>query len=111
MLEKMAKNKAEDYQKFWEAFGQVLKEGPAEDFSNKEKIAGLLRFASTLSGNDEQTVGLSQYIERIKDGQDKIYFLTGESYAQVKNNPRLEVSRKKKKASKSYCSPTVLMSG
>lgn len=95
MLEKMAKNKAEDYQKFWEAFGQVLKEGPAEDFSNKEKIAGLLRFASTLSGNDEQTVGLSQYIERIKDGQDKIYFLTGESYAQVKNSPHLEVFRKK----------------
>ena len=95
MLEKMAKNKAEDYQKFWEAFGQVLKEGPAEDFSNKEKIAGLLRFASTLSGNDEQTVGLSQYIERMKDGQDKIYFLTGESYAQVKNSPHLEVFRKK----------------
>lgn len=95
MLEKMAKNKTEDYQKFWDAFGQVLKEGPAEDFSNKEKVAGLLRFASTLSGNDEQTVGLSQYIERMKDGQDKIYFLTGESYAQVKNSPHLEVFRKK----------------
>ena len=95
MLEKMAKNSPEDYQKFWDAFGQVLKEGPAEDFSNKEKIAGLLRFASTQSGNDEQTVGLSQYIERMQDGQDKIYFLTGESYAQVKNSPHLEVFRKK----------------
>ncbi|HHX34098.1 MAG TPA: molecular chaperone HtpG [Gammaproteobacteria bacterium] len=95
MLEKMAKNSPEDYQKFWDAFGQVLKEGPAEDFSNKEKVAGLLRFASTQSGNDEQTVGLSQYIERMQDGQDKVYFLTGESYAQVKNSPHLEVFRKK----------------
>ena len=95
MLEKMAKNSPEDYQKFWDAFGQVLKEGPAEDFSNKEKVAGLLRFASTQSGNDEQTVGLSQYIERMQDGQDQIYFLTGESYAQVKNSPHLEVFRKK----------------
>ena len=95
MLEKMAKNSPEDYAKFWTAFGQVLKEGPAEDFSNKEKIAGLLRFASTLSGNDEQTVGLAQYIERMQAGQDKIYYLTGESYAQVKNSPHLEVFRKK----------------
>ena len=95
MMEKMAKNSPEDYAKFWTAFGQVLKEGPAEDFSNKEKIAGLLRFASTLSGNDEQTVGLAQYIERMQAGQDKIYYLTGESYAQVKNSPHLEVFRKK----------------
>lgn len=95
MLEKMAKNNPEDYQTFWTAFGQVLKEGPAEDFANKEKIAGLLRFASTHSGNDEQSVALSQYIERMKEGQDKVYFLTGESYAQVKNSPHLEVFRKK----------------
>lgn len=95
MLEKMAKSKPDDYKKFWEAFGQVLKEGPAEDFANKEKIAGLLRFASTLSGNDEQSVALSQYIERMQAGQDKVYFLTGESYAQVKNSPHLEVFRKK----------------
>jgi len=95
MLEKMAKNSPDDYKKFWSAFGQVLKEGPAEDFSNKEKIASLLRFASTHSGNDEQTVSLSQYIERMKEGQDKIYYLTGESYAQVKNSPHLEVFRKK----------------
>ena len=95
MLEKMAKNSLDDYKKFWEAFGQVLKEGPAEDFSNKEKIAGLLRFASTQSGNDEQVVALSDYIARMKEGQDKIYYLTGESYAQVKNSPHLEVFRKK----------------
>ncbi len=95
MLTKMAKNSPEDYAKFWSAFGQVLKEGPAEDFSNKEKIAGLLRFASTQSGNDEQTVGLSDYIARMTEGQDKVYFLTGESYAQVKNSPHLEVFRKK----------------
>ncbi len=95
MLEKMAKNSPDDYKKFWEAFGQVLKEGPAEDFSNKEKIAGLLRFASTQSGNDEQVVALSDYIARMKEGQDKIYYLTGESYAQVKNSPHLEVFRKK----------------
>ena len=95
MLEKMAKNNAEDYKKFWAAFGQVLKEGPAEDFANKEKIAGLLRFASTHSGNDEQVVALSDYIARMTEGQDKIYYLTGESYAQVKNSPHLEVFRKK----------------
>lgn len=95
MLEKMAKNNPEDYKKFWAAFGQVLKEGPAEDFANKEKIAGLLRFASTHSGNDEQVVALSDYIARMKEGQDKIYYLTGESYAQVKNSPHLEVFRKK----------------
>ena len=95
MLEKMAKNKPDDYKKFWEAFGQVLKEGPAEDFSNKEKIAGLLRFASTQSGNDEHVVALNDYIARMKEGQDKIYYLTGESYAQVKNSPHLEVFRKK----------------
>ena len=95
MLEKMAKKSPEDYAKFWSAFGQVLKEGPAEDFSNKEKIAGLLRFASTHNGNDEQTVSLSDYIARMTEGQDKVYFLTGESYAQVKNSPHLEVFRKK----------------
>ena len=95
MLDKVAKNNAEDYQTFWDTFGQVLKEGVAEDFSNKEKIAALLRFASTQNGNDKQTVGLNQYIERMQTGQDKVYFLTGESYAQVKNSPHLEVFRKK----------------
>ncbi|MDM1708215.1 molecular chaperone HtpG [Thiopseudomonas alkaliphila] len=95
MLEKMAKNQPEDYQTFWKAFGQVLKEGPAEDFANKEKVAGLLRFASTHNGNAEQNVSLASYLERMQEGQDKIYFLTGESYDQVKNSPHLEVFRKK----------------
>lgn len=95
MLEKMAKNEPEKYTTFWKAFGQVLKEGPAEDFANKEKIAGLLRFASTHDASGDQTVSLAEYVSRMKEGQDKIYFLTGESYAQVKNSPHLEVFRKK----------------
>ena len=95
MLEKLAKDKPDDYKTFWKAFGQVLKEGPAEDFANKEKIAGLLRFASTAGEGDEQTVSLADYLSRAKDGQDKIYYLTGESYAQIKNSPHLEVFRKK----------------
>lgn len=95
MLEKMAKAEGDDYQKFWDTFGQVLKEGPSEDFANKEKIAGLLRFASTFNNDGKQVVSLAQYIERMKEGQDKIYYLTGESFAQVKNSPHLEVFRKK----------------
>ncbi|MDM8349875.1 molecular chaperone HtpG [Pseudomonas sp. sp1636] len=95
MLEKLAKNDAEQYQAFWKNFGQVLKEGPAEDFANKEKIAGLLRFASTSSDAGEQSVALSDYLGRMQEGQDKIYYLSGESYAQVKNSPHLEVFRKK----------------
>lgn len=95
MLEKLAKDKPGDYKTFWKAFGQVLKEGPAEDFANKEKIAGLLRFASTAGEGDEQSVSLADYLGRVKEGQDKIYYLTGESYAQIKNSPHLEVFRKK----------------
>jgi len=72
-----------------------MKEGPAEDFANKEKIAGLLRFASTQGDDGEQIVGLADYLARAKEGQDKIYYLTGETYAQVKNSPHLEVFRKK----------------
>ena len=95
MLEKLAKDKPDDYKTFWKAFGQVLKEGPAEDFANKEKIAGLLRFASTAGDGEEQCVALADYVARLKDGQDKLYYLTGESYAQIKNSPHLEVFRKK----------------
>ncbi|WP_350582221.1 molecular chaperone HtpG [Pseudomonas sp. HY2-MNA-CIBAN-0224] len=95
MLEKLAKNEPEKYQGFWKNFGQVIKEGPAEDFANKEKIAGLLRFASTHGDDGEQTVSLAEYLARAKEGQDKIYYLTGETYAQVKNSPHLEVFRKK----------------
>ncbi|WP_313548672.1 molecular chaperone HtpG [Pseudomonas sp.] len=95
MLEKLAKNEPEQYKQFWNAFGQVLKEGPAEDFANREKIAGLLRFASTQGDAGEQDVALADYIGRMKEGQDKIYYLTGESYNQVKSSPHLEVFRKK----------------
>lgn len=95
MLEKLAKNEPEQYKGFWKNFGQVMKEGPAEDFANKEKIAGLLRFASTQGEEGEQVVALAEYLARAKEGQDKIYYLTGETYAQVKNSPHLEVFRKK----------------
>ncbi|MGX9570327.1 molecular chaperone HtpG [Pseudomonas viciae] len=95
MLEKLAKNEPDQYKSFWKNFGQVMKEGPAEDFANKEKIAGLLRFASTQGDDGEQVVGLADYLGRAKEGQDKIYYLTGETYAQVKNSPHLEVFRKK----------------
>ncbi|MCY1470890.1 molecular chaperone HtpG [Pseudomonas jessenii] len=95
MLEKLAKNEPEQYKGFWKNFGQVMKEGPAEDFANKEKIAGLLRFASTHGDDGEQVVGLAEYLARAKEGQEKIYYLTGETYAQVKNSPHLEVFRKK----------------
>ncbi|MDG2898725.1 molecular chaperone HtpG, partial [Vibrio parahaemolyticus] len=71
MLERMAKNDEEKYQSFWKEFGLVMKEGPAEDFANKEKVAGLLRFASTEVDSSEQTVGLASYVERMKEGQDK----------------------------------------
>ncbi len=95
MLEKLASQEPEKYQAFWKAFGQVLKEGPAEDFSNRERIAGLLRFASTLDEAGEQVVSLADYIGRMQEGQDKIYYLTGESHTQVKKSPHLEIFRKK----------------
>ncbi|ASW80541.1 molecular chaperone HtpG [Vibrio anguillarum] len=90
MLERMASNDADKYQTFWKEFGLVLKEGPAEDFANKEKIASLLRFASTEVDSAEQTVSLAAYVERMKEGQDKIYYLTADSYAAAKNSPHLE---------------------
>ena len=96
MLEKMAK--AEDqteYQTFWNEFGQVMKEGPAEDAANKEMIAKLLRFASTHEDSSEQKVGLEAYISRMKEGQDEIYFLVADSYEAAKHSPHLEVLRKK----------------
>ncbi|MEO1828684.1 MAG: molecular chaperone HtpG [Pseudomonas sp.] len=95
MLEKMAKKEPEQYATFWKAFGSVMKEGPAEDYSNREKIAGLLRFASTAQSDDSEVVSLDAYLERMVEGQDKIYYLTGERYAQVKNSPHLEIFRKK----------------
>ena len=95
MLEKMAKNDNEKYQSFWNEFGNVLKEGPAEDFSNREKIAGLLRFSSTHGESDAQTVSLADYIERMKEGQDKIYYVTADSLQAAKSSPHLEIFRKK----------------
>ncbi|ALR01955.1 molecular chaperone HtpG [Xylella fastidiosa] len=95
MLEKLAKDAPEDYKTFWKNFGQVLKEGPAEDYSNREKVASLLRFASTYDTSGDPSVALADYIARMKEGQDKLYYLTGESYAQIKDSPYLEVFRKK----------------
>ncbi|AEY02077.1 heat shock protein 90 [Oceanimonas sp. GK1] len=95
MLEQMAKNEADKYQGFWKEFGNVLKEGPAEDYANREQIAGLLRFASTHADSDAQTVSLDDYIARMKDGQDKIYYITADSYAAASHSPHLEIFKKK----------------
>ena len=94
-LEKMAKNNPEDYATFWSEFGRVLKEGPAEDAANKEKIAKLFRYASTNNDTDIEDVSLDDYISRMKEGQDKLYYITGDSYAAVKNSPHLELFKKK----------------
>ncbi|MDF1529657.1 MAG: molecular chaperone HtpG, partial [Sedimenticola sp.] len=91
LLEKLAKDDVEKYQKFWKEFGKVMKEGPAEDFANKEKIAGLLRFATTKSEGKEETVSLDQYIERMQEKQEKIYYITADSYAAARHSPHLEV--------------------
>jgi len=91
----MAKKQPEDYEKFWEQFGRVLKEGPGEDIANKDRIAKLLRFASTKDDTNAQTVSLDAYIERMKEGQERIYFITAETFAAAKNSPHLEVFRKK----------------
>jgi molecular chaperone HtpG len=95
LLEAMAKDEPEKYQAFWQEFGRVLKEGPAEDYANRERIGGLLRFATTATDSDEQTVALDTYIERMKDGQDKIYYITADSPAAARHSPHLEVFRKK----------------
>ncbi len=95
LLEKMAEDDGEKYQKFWQEFGKVLKEGPAEDFANKEKIAGLLRFATTKSDGTEQTVSLDEYIGRMQEKQEKIYYITADTYAAANHSPHLEVFKKK----------------
>ncbi|RPE03616.1 molecular chaperone HtpG [Candidatus Pantoea deserta] len=95
MLEKLAKDDAEKYQTFWKEFGLVLKEGPAEDSANQETIAKLLRFASTHNDSAEQTVSLEDYVSRMVDGQEKIYYITADSYAAAKSSPHLELFRKK----------------
>jgi len=95
VLEDLAENQPEKYASFWKEFGQVLKEGVGEDFANKERIAKLLRFASTQGDGAEQTVALTDYLGRMKEGQDKIYYIAADSFAAAKNSPHLEVFRKK----------------
>ncbi|PZO16962.1 MAG: molecular chaperone HtpG [Betaproteobacteria bacterium] len=95
LLEDMAANEAEKYASFWKEFGQVLKEGMGDDPANKERIAKLLRFATTQSEGEAQTVSLADYVGRMKEGQDKIYYVTADTYAAAKYSPHLEVFKKK----------------
>ncbi len=95
VLEDLAEKEPERYATFWKEFGKVIKEGPAEDFGNRERIAKLLRFASTHADSQEQTQSLQDYIGRMVEGQDKIYYISADSYAAAKKSPHLEVFRKK----------------
>ncbi len=95
MLEKMSTNEPENYKKFWKEFGLVLKEGPVEDFANRETIAKLLRFATTVNNTEEQIVSLDEYVARMQDKQDKIYYITASSFNAAKNSPHLEIFKKK----------------
>ncbi|MBF0471509.1 MAG: molecular chaperone HtpG, partial [Gammaproteobacteria bacterium] len=95
MLEKLAKEDSEKYATFWKEFGKVMKEGPGEDYANKEQIAKLLRFSSTHNDSDLQNVSLDDYIGRMKSGQDAIYYITADSYAAAKHSPHLEIFNKK----------------
>ena len=95
MLSKMAKSDSEKYQSFWDVFGNVLKEGPGEDFANREKIAELLRFASTHADEARQSVSLKDYVERMQEGQDAIYYVVADNHVTAKNSPHIEVFRKK----------------
>lgn len=95
LLEDMAENKPDDYAKFYGEFGRVLKEGPGEDFANKDKIAGLLRFASTKADTEAQTVSFKDYIARMQPEQELIYYITAESFAAAQHSPHLEIFRKK----------------
>ncbi len=95
MLGKLRKKDKAKYDEFWKQFGQTIKEGPAEDFSNREKVAKLLQFTTTHSEADEQDQGLVEYIERMQDGQDKLYYLVAESLKAARNSPHLEIFRKK----------------
>jgi molecular chaperone HtpG len=95
LLEGMAKKDPEKYAGFWKEFGSVMKEGPIEDFKNKDKIAKLLRFATTHNDSEEQNVALQEYVERMKEDQEKIFFITADNYAAAKNSPHLEIFKKK----------------
>jgi molecular chaperone HtpG len=95
LLEEIAENDKDKYAKIWKEFGRVLKEGPAEDHANSERIAKLLRFCSTQADSEEPSVSLADYVSRMKEGQDKIYYVTADSFAAAKNSPHLEIFRKK----------------
>jgi len=95
LLEDLAENRKDDYAKFWKEFGRVLKEGVGEDPANREKIAGLLRFASTHADTEEESASLADYLGRMKEGQDKIYYVTADSFTAAKHSPHLEIFRKK----------------
>jgi molecular chaperone HtpG len=95
MLEDLAKTEPEKYETFWTQFGAVIKEGPIEDHANKERVAKLLRFATTHADTDKQEVSLEAYVSRMKEGQDKIYYVTADSFPAAKNSPHLEIFRKK----------------
>jgi molecular chaperone HtpG len=91
----VASGEKDKYATFWKEFGSVVKEGVGEDFANKEKIAGLLRFASTHTDTADETVSFADYVARMKEGQDKIYYVTAESFNAARNSPHLEVFRSK----------------
>jgi len=95
LLKSMAKNDAEKYEKFWSEFGNVIKEGVIEDHKNKDAVAKLLRFSSTHTDKEKQDVALADYVERMKEGQEKIYYVTADSFSAAKNSPHLEIFRKK----------------
>ena len=95
LLDDLAENSKDKYETFWKEFGRVFKEGTGEDFANKERIAKLLRFASTQADTAEQNVSLGDYVSRMKDGQDKVYYITADTFAAAKNSPHLEIFRKK----------------
>jgi molecular chaperone HtpG len=94
LIEELAKDNADKFKTFWKEFGRVLKEGAADDAGNRERIAKLLRFASTTHDTDEQNVSLADYVGRMKDGQDAIYYITADSYSAARNSPHLEIFRK-----------------
>ena len=95
LLEDLAKHEPSQYETFWKEFGRVLKEGVGEDLANKERIGGLLRFATTHHDNNSQTVSLAEYVDRMKDGQDSIYYITADSFSAAQHSPHLEIFRKK----------------
>ena len=95
LLDKMTTDDSAMYQRFWDAFGLVIKEGPVEDYANRDALAKLLRFATTTSGSEQQTVSLKDYVSRMQEGVDKIYYITASSYNAAKNSPHLEIFKKK----------------